>query len=168
MGFKLILPLFALLLISGLAFGSNALSPHYQIYNVEGDIDADVTQATRDWARATPASFTFRSVTCEGIKEGRICIHIITDDEFASFGLDDNTLGITYTRPHTSGAEVWVRSSIPGFSRVVTIRHELGHAMGLHHSGPGTLMAPSLDTGSTTITIDDVAAFHQAHHNLRY
>lgn len=46
----------------------------------------------------------------------------------------------------------------------VSIRHECGHALGLHHSGPNQVMYPNYDNVSHKVTCDDL----QNYCNLRH
>lgn len=134
-----------------------------------GDVNDDVQQAANDWSRAVGVRFGRGASTCEGVETGVICVHIVSDEQFADLGYDANTLGVTHTDLKHSGAEMWVRRNGGGGVAVLPVlRHELGHALGLHHSAPGTLMSPSQDVGSPTITVDDVAQYHLIRHNLKY
>jgi hypothetical protein len=44
-----------------------------------------------------------------------------------------------------------------------TVRHEVGHALGLPHDVAGTIMAPSHGTASMTVTCTDVANLAKLH-----
>ena len=44
-----------------------------------------------------------------------------------------------------------------------TVRHEVGHALGLSHSSKGTIMAPSHGEASMTVTCEDAAALVTLH-----
>ena len=46
-----------------------------------------------------------------------------------------------------------------------TVRHEVGHALGLPHNVKGTIMAPSHGTASMTVTCNDVRAL-ATHHDM--
>ena len=52
-------------------------------------------------------------------------------------------------------------STLSGFnvSYVSVIAHETGHAMGLHHTGAGTIMNPIVDDGTTVPTCTDLAQY---------
>ena len=94
-----------------------------------------------------------------------------------SYGLSAPTLAVTCTRAAPGGGgmlrmiefdmhfnvwEPWTKEQVPspGYYDLPSVMlHELGHALGLDHSYPGTVMQPTIATGvaNRTLTADDKA-----------
>jgi len=55
----------------------------------------------------------------------------------------------------TNSSAIWVTQDIPVPVRKWAWRHELGHAMGLFHDGPGTVMYPKHSDASYVVTAQD-------------
>lgn len=140
-----------------------ATSPPGLSYRVEisstflSDKSAAIVAAADDWSRAVPElSLT---VTISGCTPGphMICVRPRTYQELrADCGEDSGAVGCTLLYAENR--------SVIGLSSVeddevtkLFAEHELGHAMGLKHSGPGTIMRASPD--AYQVTDADVAQF---------
>lgn len=119
---------------------------------------AAVFESVDQWRSATPAlSIAAELSTCDGAPDGRICVR---PDHDAGPGLLGVTTREYWTTP--SGGEkadtaLYVEriARHPGMF-VAAAAHELGHAMGLVHTGPGTVMCH--DVGEMAMGVTDADA----------
>jgi hypothetical protein len=68
---------------------------------------------------------------------------------------------------YTVYSEIWLATpdlqAYDAAHRQRVIAHELGHAMGLQHTGPGTLMYPAANGGAMTVQPTDAAQWRTVH-----
>ncbi len=158
-------------LVAALALSacSNSAPPPTE-YSVTMDpaFTADQTEALvaafGDWEVAVPElKLSYAIATCGSPAPQQVCVHPIT----APPDTPVEIIGETYPGPAGS-ADVYVyvdRMQPVGAATSQaellqqTMAHELGHAMGLHHTAAGTLMAADAVQQSPTVTADDVAQF---------
>src|SRR5258708_29785092 len=112
-----------------------------------------VVGAAEEWEERTGVVLSVSVGACDGGRE-EICLHSVTG--FTS------VLG--NTESHPSGyidIRIWEdapAASVPYYQTTVT--HELGHALGLEHSGKGTLMYPYFGSDQALhVTDADVRQF---------
>lgn len=94
---------------------------------------------------------------------GEICIqpHPLQDIvAIEASELDDpnSPIGVTH-RGDNDWANVWVYDQKQGDALKQIVGHELGHAFGLHHDVPGTLMCANVGCQSPSPTETDVIKF---------
>lgn len=110
--------------------------------------------AAADWMANVPVKITFADGVCPDQRQlGMICMHPVAS-------IPPNPFEPGVLTGYTVFTEMWlVESTLVKQSPALAqrlIAHEMGHAMGLLHHGPGTLMYPYSDQGSLTVTPDDV------------
>jgi hypothetical protein len=77
----------------------------------------------------------------------------------ACFGVD-HALGCTLRLPYLfNSASLIVASDCPENMKPEVWLHEMGHALGLVHTGPGTVMCASFQCAAKTVTAADVAQY---------
>jgi len=78
--------------------------------------------------------------------------------ENGTFNLNPKTIGATVYLPALEDMSSLVPSN-PNGAYFMTIAHESGHAMGLHHTGQGTIMNPSLYGAAGKPTCADLTQY---------
>lgn len=140
--------LFACLLL----VGCGAPPDHYSV-RIESSRPWIVTFAMDAWAQKVPVHFELTDGPADiaVIDTPLAVIDSVPDSKGDAWGITNEGQGHCYI-----GQEL----SDPDFLLVTT--HELGHAMGLHHLGPGNLMSPGgPDAVSKEITEADVAQWEE-------
>lgn len=147
-------------------------APHYgDTYEVRIDptFTAEQTQkvlaAMDDWSLRTPVWLTSEIANCSGLYEHIVCVHSTDHAGVVAHSYDNHSLGVTVLQDNIDGAEIWVDAPI---LTQQTAGHELGHAMGLQHWGPGTgtpttepvIMAPNSRDASPVVTCNDVMQWY--------
>ncbi len=142
---------FVLLTLAG-CFGSS--------YTVRPDVGvaSSVQSAARagaaDWEANTAAKITFSDVPCDGHRTGgMVCIHPVNG--LPPLPWEPGVLlGVTVL------TDMWLDEpkleGMPVEKAQWALAHELGHAMGLLHTGPGTLMYPYYEGAAHVVTPADV------------
>jgi hypothetical protein len=128
----------------------------------------DIVAAVQDWEEKVPVHFKIDVKACSGSHAHQVCMH---PGDPAQHGADGPASGWCALNWGTDGGEIWLSPSAP-LQQSAT--HELGHAMGLKHQGPGTeeycaspiVMAPLPETAATTVQVGDVAQWYTVRHQV--
>jgi hypothetical protein len=168
---------FALLSALVLAMTSCAGAPSSYSVVIDGFTPEQtmvVVEACRTWERAVADPSRLRlfinvDMPCDLGHDDAICVLPTTMAEIAE-GNGVERFGVTYHRrqdvqPQATvdplGSLIYVATDTGDVKQ--TSEHELGHALGLVHTGPGTLMAPYVQEAARDVTPADVEQFLKVH-----
>jgi hypothetical protein len=155
-------------IFSMLTLGCARQSPYTTEYNVYIDPaftdPSSVMDALESWEMATNVVFlpALENRACSDTDFGCISIHPTTSDVLDADEHRDQTLGMTVWHRDITG-----HNSYSGWANVYvtddfdqqTILHELGHSLGLNHTGDGTLMCAYTTCAAEAITPADIAQY---------
>lgn len=176
-------PVATLAFSAGLILASTCCAPKdapgafYNVYldPALGDKTADILDALRDWETSTAKTPTpvvlvpwSGDLTC--VDGTAPCEHTITIHWAPEDGLGEvaggTELGVTHrnwsVRPLEGEHEwsnIYLDQNLPEHEWRTVIRHELGHALALAHTGPDTIMCAYTTCGSENITCKDVQQY---------
>lgn len=105
-----------------------------------------------------PIHFQVRVVECNRSQNDYlICLHKGTTE-----GMPSSDVGWTNWLPDSHSADIWVKTEVV-FSqyRSEVWQHELGHALGLSHTGEGTLMCWTTRYAALNVTLADIQQWEQ-------
>lgn len=121
-----------------------------------------ITAGIESWSAAVPQlHVTYAIAACSSPAPNQVCMHPNssppdpTDDIVGDTQLegDDNSTVLIYV------ARIDAAMASPSGLVQQTAAHEMGHAMGLKHSGTGTLMAADVMNQSPVVTTADIGQF---------
>jgi hypothetical protein len=133
----------------------------------------NIIQAAHEWAEATNHIVEYRVVmmpTTEKIDlDNSIFISPVSPDFPEIFWRDrlGNTILGIYFGHSSIKTIILVPERLDEYTYKLVCLHELGHSLGLEHSGPeewGTLMYPIVDFGGRHITKPDLIQFCKLYH----
>lgn len=164
------------LIVSLVFFTSGCLQKLGRSYELDVDpafsLDlqsALIGNAADDWTAKVGVVIRPVIKTCSGAHFGVLCVHASTQAYVNAHAKGCPALGCSaFTQWHemfglrTDGGETWVAAdtfSVSSDSNLAPtiFEHELGHGMGLVHTGTGTLMAPEYPDDAHAATPEDVA-----------
>lgn len=140
-------------------------------HNLTAPQQAIVKAALHDWEQAT--SQTSRPIHFKTLAESEDCIPIVESHVICFWdatqaqigylakqgGLTSNLAGIT-NRLTNGSSDILVNvSATSAWALPEVWRHEIGHALGLRHTGPNTLMCDGVECASPQITRADVEQY---------
>lgn len=164
--------------------GAPGLSLHKTVWTDPSSIPAGsvleslVRNSAAAWVVAAPELvLDVQSGACPANDDDVICIHAGTDQEemaaiAANHVYEGSVGGLTMGLPGRESSTITLfvltwgsdpSTAIGSDYSVAATRHELGHALGLVHTGPGTLMCVLYQEGTSEITPADVAQFWSLH-----
>lgn len=83
----------------------------------------------------------------------------ITTDTIANIRKDRDALAVTNRQKFNRDSDILVPYDVKSDTLRVIVMHELGHALGLKHDDPGTVMAPRLKDTADYIVCNDLYNF---------
>lgn len=127
-----------------------------------------IEEAARDWEQMVPAHFEVKRGGCPGRNRTTTCIFEADEAFFESSNVKGAVGFTTCAWGVDDGCRVFLLDSWPDDGRRQLAGHELGHAMGLSHEGPGTpiettgpvIMAPRMGDAAPRPTCLDAAAWY--------
>jgi hypothetical protein len=109
--------------------------------------------AAADWEANVLVKITFSNEMCPVLRRmGMICMHPV--QSIPTLPWEPGVLAGFTVYYDIWLAEPLLESGAQKYKQRV-IAHEMGHSMGLSHTGPGTLMYPYSNGGSWTVTAAD-------------
>ena len=158
--------LLACLLSACAAHGEN-----YDLYissAFSDDYATNIETAARDWERMVPVSFEVHRASCPGRNRTTTCVFPVGSDYFDGQHGPKGAVGYTSCAwGEDDACRILLDSDFGGDKRELA-GHELGHAQGLPHEGPGTsipttgpvIMAPHIEDAAPQPTCLDAAAWY--------
>ena len=126
----------------------------------EGQTDT-IFQALDDWRRSTDNGVQFHTWLRDDDASGQtyvIAIHRESTADIQTICRNPKVIGCTISNAVEVG--VWANIYLPAPVKLQVALHELGHGMGLVHTGPGTVMCKDEDCASPDITCADVQQYY--------
>lgn len=118
---------------------------HYSVFidphGLTSEQEILIDNALANWQHAVPVTFDEFEGACPDLQWDveTICIHVVSEAEIKQItGPPADFIG--WTRMQRGGGESFIWNGLVGDEFQTVTEHELGHAQGLMHTGPGTLM----------------------------
>jgi predicted Zn-dependent protease len=152
----------AAVLLTGCQF---KFGSHYQVKidpNFSADQQDQVFHSIEKWQDVSSNSVTFNTViaSCNIANDkNEICVHASSQAQINSLSGTDNYSGYTEAEGNNSDVYIPLDTLQPGAIFLTTIEHELGHALGLVHTGKGTVMCASSTCAAPEVTCADIQQY---------
>jgi predicted Zn-dependent protease len=155
-------------LLLGGCFNPSDYPTRYQVYidPAFGSQVNDVVQSLTAWEDSAGVRFdlTLADITCDASCGATITLHPDTLADIVRKQGSPNAIGTTQVWGNDLGVGHWEQTYYPGWANVYTtptftqqtLLHEIGHAMGLVHSGAGSLMCANTGCAAEGITGEDI------------
>lgn len=134
-------------------------SHHYDVYidpRFPNWQHESVTNAVLEWQVNTDETVTFDFIN-QPTSHNPIIVILASDKEFLHKHFHPTTVGRTYYRGVDSFIRIDTDEGPRNFHQIAL--HEMGHALGLDHNGPGSTMYDWSDDAADYITCKDLHAF---------
>ncbi len=135
-------------------------STHHYNLDIETGFTADqyglIINAADRWTAATDGMITFGLIGWSGDPTTITVTGMPVADLQAKYGAD-----LAGVCQWTGGenSDLYISDNVDDTKFEHIVEHELGHSLGLDHTGPGTLMCKSISCASQDITCADVEQF---------
>lgn len=138
-------------------------SSHYSVY-IDPTMNAYDTDAMlsglQSWEQSVNVTFDTKIGLPFTTEEHQIVLHASTKADVAKRGVEGD-IGVTFRDEEQDRADIYYGLDLTNESTLhVEIRHELGHAMGLSHTGAGSLMCANKECAAENITSTDIAQYN--------
>lgn len=167
-------PLLPALVLTIVSCGGTPSSYSVMIDGFTPEQASTVVEACRIWEHAVADPSRLRLFVnigepCDLSHDDAICVFPTTMAKIAEANGAER-FGVTYHRLHDvqpqgtidpMGSVIYVATDTGDVKQ--TSEHELGHALGLVHTGPGTVMAPYVQEAARNVTPADVGQFMKVH-----
>lgn len=117
---------------------------------------AIMRESMDDWSKSLDGFITFKVVGSDDYSN----LVTVTSDTLTGIKIDfDGATGSTERMKNLRGGDIHMPWNVSDETFQITFIHELGHAIGLGHDSPGTVMAKHYKHASAVITCSDVTQF---------
>lgn len=144
--------------VSAVPFPGPVHFPSCNYFIVWKHPDSIATSAANDWQRITGLTLTWIPTAPQDCPN---CIFVVpsTTSQLTEtcISSEHTVTGCTYALPYITDSSILMIAMDQSDDMMgYTWRHELGHAMGLLHTGPGTVMHPHFSEAAHVVTNSDI------------
>lgn len=139
---------------------------HYNLWIDDKFSDAqanDITVAATEWQKLSNDFITFNGFSSSPDAPDTIAIYAVDGFQLNRDCGGDSVLGCQWDEGVNS--KIYADASLSGDSFLQMVRHEMGHALGLAHTAPNTIMCADNSCASLTIQCADIQQLCSVWHN---